>query len=75
MKTEAMEKVLAEEFNQTPWGVGIAKTGKGLMQLYVTGSGETWTLVLSTPNGMSCVVAAGESWQELAKPAPASWPV
>jgi hypothetical protein len=25
--------------------------------------GATWTIIVSMPNGMSCLLAAGEDWQ------------
>jgi hypothetical protein len=27
----------------------------------------TWTIIVTRPNGMSCVVASGEAWEELPK--------
>jgi hypothetical protein len=30
-----------------------------------TGDGGTWTIILSSPNGTSCLVAAGEGWRGL----------
>jgi hypothetical protein len=34
----------------------------GLMRLFVTPSGDTWSLILSLGNGRSCLVDAGENW-------------
>jgi hypothetical protein len=36
--------------------------GGGLMRLFVTPSGDTWSLILSLGNGRSCLVDAGENW-------------
>jgi hypothetical protein len=27
--------------------------------------GKTWTILFTSPNGASCLVASGEAWQEL----------
>jgi hypothetical protein len=36
--------------------------GGGLMRLFVTPSGDTWSLILSLGSGRSCLVDAGENW-------------
>ena len=37
-------------------------SNKGFMQLFVAESG-TWTVLLTTPEGISCIVAAGDSYE------------
>ncbi len=34
-----------------------------------TGDGKTWTIFISTPDGQSCLVAAGEGWRTVPKAA------
>ena len=29
--------------------------------------GATWSIIVTRPNGMSCLVAAGEAWRELSE--------
>jgi hypothetical protein len=42
-----------------------------ILEIFVSPTGGTWTLVHSLPNGVSCFVAAGASWAPgLAAPAP-----
>jgi hypothetical protein len=53
---------LANQFSEAPAGVGLASNG-GLLELLTSGRGETWTLIVTMPNGMTCLLAAGESWQ------------
>ncbi len=31
--------------------------------------GKTWTIIISTPDGQSCLVAAGEGWRAVPKAA------
>ena len=45
-------------------GLGIARNG-GIIELFTSKDGATWTLVLTMPNGLSRVVASGKSWMQL----------
>jgi hypothetical protein len=36
--------------------------GGGLMRLFVTPSGSTWSLIVTLGNGRSCLVDAGSDW-------------
>ena len=44
--------------------MGLASNG-GVVELFTASDGATWTLVLTMPNGLSRLVAAGESWGRL----------
>jgi hypothetical protein len=35
----------------------------GLVEVLSTGNGTTWSIIVTTPTGMSCLVAAGEGWR------------
>ncbi len=41
--------------------IGIANNGR-LVEVFSAGDGSTWTIVMTTPQGKSCVVASGEDW-------------
>ncbi len=50
--------------------VAQALTSRGpLLELLRTEDGSTWTLIVSTPDGMSCIVIHGEDWR-LVEPNP-----
>ena len=55
---------LAHKYKEAPVAVGVTSSG-GLVEILTTNDGETWTIILSTPNGTSCLVAAGEGWRSL----------
>ncbi|MEE8188975.1 MAG: hypothetical protein V3T80_07190 [Kiloniellales bacterium] len=55
---------LAQKYHEMPVAVGVTSSG-GLVEVLSTGDGDTWTIILSQPNGMSCLVAAGEGWRTL----------
>ena len=47
-----------QEFNSA---MGMSTNG-GLVELYTSEDG-TWTLMLSQPDGVSCLIAAGQNWE------------
>jgi hypothetical protein len=51
-------------FSEAPIAAGLASNG-ALIEVLTSGNGSTWTIIVSKPNGPSCLVAAGESWQAL----------
>ena len=56
-----------QEYNSA---MGMSTNG-GLVELYTSENG-TWTLMLSQPNGASCLIAAGENWESFKLPKSAS---
>ncbi len=52
---------LAARYTEAPTGLGLTSTG-AVLELFATADGATWTLVITLPNGMSRVIATGESW-------------
>ncbi len=56
-----LARLLSQQHSETPVALGLASNGN-LMEVFASNLGETWTLVMSMPNGLSCVVAAGEGW-------------
>jgi hypothetical protein len=57
---------LGKKYQEAPTAVGLANNG-GLLEVLTSADGSTWTLILSMPNGTSCLMAAGESWQNVAR--------
>lgn len=55
---------LGNKYQEAPSAVGLANNG-GLIEVLTSGDGSTWTIILSMPNGTSCLLAAGESWQDV----------
>ena len=53
---------LAKKYGEAPVALGVTNKG-GLVEVLTTGDGNTWTIIVSTPNGQSCMVAAGEGWR------------
>ncbi len=53
---------LAKKYGEAPVALGVTNKG-GLVEVLTTGDGNTWTIIVSQPNGTSCMVAAGEGWR------------
>ena len=62
-----MVDLLDGRYSEQSVSAGLENGGR-LIEVFATADGGTWTLVMTTPNGASCVVAAGIEWQAAAKP-------
>ncbi len=56
-------KVLAAKYQESQRALGLISE-KAMMEIYTSPKG-TWTLLVTHDNGLSCVVASGEAWDEL----------
>ncbi len=61
---ENVLELLAKKYQETPIAAGVTNTG-GLVEVLTDTKGGTWTIIVTTPQGMSCLVAAGEGWRKL----------
>ncbi len=55
-------ELLAKKYKETPVAAGVSNTG-GLVEVLTDIKSGTWTIIVTTPQGMSCLVAAGEGWR------------
>ena len=62
---------LESKYGEVPVAIGVTGGGDGgaLIELLTAKDGMTWTIILTTPKGVSCLIASGEGWRPLA-PAP-----
>ena len=56
-------KALSDKYQETGKALGIAGH-VNLVEIFTSKAG-TWTILITQPNGQSCIVAAGSSWEEL----------
>lgn len=54
--------LLAKKYKEAPVAAGVTNSG-GLVEVLTDAKGGTWTIIVTTPQGMSCLVAAGEGWR------------
>ena len=55
---------LEQKYGEVPVAVGVAR--RVLIELLTAKDGITWTIILTSPKGMSCLIASGEGWRPLA---------
>jgi hypothetical protein len=54
---------LANAYHEQPASVALTSDGH-LLEVLKSDNAKTWSILLTAPNGVSCLVAAGESWQD-----------
>lgn len=52
---------LSDGYGESQTGSGVTRNGY-LVELYQSPSGS-WTLIATRPDGMSCLIAAGQGWE------------
>ncbi len=62
-RSEVAER-LAGDYAEAPVAAGLAASG-AVIEVFTSGDGSTWTIVLTRPEGTSCLVATGEAWMTL----------
>lgn len=56
--------LLADRYSEAPVALGV--TGHGsLVEVLTDARGTTWTILVTAPNGTSCIVLSGEGWRSL----------
>ena len=60
-RAEAL-KNLSDKYSEAPIGMGVTNKG-AVIEVLVSQDGVTWTIIITLPNGVSCMVASGESWE------------
>lgn len=60
-KHENVIAFLGKKYKEQLQAMGLV-SNKGFMQLFVAETG-TWTVILTTPQGISCIVAAGDNYE------------
>jgi hypothetical protein len=55
---------LSAEYSEKPVAMGVAENG-GLIEVLTSHQGDTFTIIVTTPDGKTCMVAAGADWHPL----------
>lgn len=64
-----LAEALATKYSEQPVGGGM-QGPDGLIEVWASAEGATWTILMSRADGMACVVATGTDWfSEKPKPA------
>ena len=62
-----LTKMLNQKFAEQPSALGVQANGH-LVEVFVSNQGTSWTIVVTRPDGWSCIVAVGEHWEALPHP-------
>ncbi len=62
MNHKNLVSFLSDRYSEAPRALGLVED-RGLMEVYVSDKG-TWTIVLTTAQGIACILAAGDTWEE-----------
>ncbi len=57
-------KALTDKYKEEPRAIGLSASGKAVFEVYTSKTG-TWTIVMTTTTGVTCIMAAGDSWEEM----------
>ena len=55
---------LSSKYSEKPIAMGLAANG-GLIEVLSSIEGSTFTIIVTMPEGETCMVAAGEGWENL----------
>lgn len=62
-KRDDFIKALKDKYQESGKALGIAGQ-VNLVEIFASKAG-TWTILVTTPQGKTCIIAAGSSWEEL----------
>ncbi|MFN0043203.1 MAG: hypothetical protein ACKVSF_08340 [Alphaproteobacteria bacterium] len=57
-------QALADRYQEVPVAMGLDANG-GVVEILSNRAARTWTILVTMPNGVSCLVATGEHWESL----------
>ncbi len=63
----ALIRQLASKYEEAPVGIGLTAAG-GVIELLTSQRGSTWTIIVTRPDGITCLFAAGEGWEAVPRP-------
>lgn len=72
---QAIANLLKTHYAEVPTGIGLGQDGR-VFELFSAPEGASWSVVATSPQGRSCILAAGRSWSEQSAPTPgleSSW--
>ncbi|WP_209598644.1 hypothetical protein [Ruegeria sp. HKCCSP351] len=60
---------LTDTYDETRRGYGLAQQG-AVMELFASTQRGSWTITVTFPNGVTCLVASGQSFEAVAEALP-----
>jgi len=66
---EVVVQRLAEKYGESRQAIGIGQQGM-VMETFASVESGSWTITVTMPTGMTCLMASGQSFEALYEPAP-----
>ncbi len=63
---ENLLSALAERYREVPIALGVTNSGS-LVEVLQSRASGTWTIIVTSPQGISCLVFSGDGWRERAQ--------
>lgn len=60
---------LADGFGETRQSIGVA-ANNSVMEVFASDDSGSWTITVTLPNGLTCLVASGQAFETLAEALP-----
>ncbi len=64
---DKLARTLDGRYSEKPIAAGLDSAGK-LLEVFASGDGASWTMTVTSPEGVSCIIATGEQWLSDIKP-------
>lgn len=61
---EKVVETLAQKYKENRRSIGLATQGR-VMEVYASEESGTWTIVVTMPNGMTCLIASGQAFEDV----------
>jgi SNF family Na+-dependent transporter len=62
---------LSEKYGETRRSIGLAGQG-AVMEMHAADATGTWTITMTLPNGMTCMIASGQGYETVTEELPAA---
>jgi hypothetical protein len=66
-KRDQVVRKLEEKFGETLRSIGLHQSD-GVVEIYSSDETGSWTILMTRPDGMSCLLASGQLWEQDAAP-------
>lgn len=66
-RRDTVVRKLAENFGETLRSVGLHRSD-GIVEIYSSDETGTWTILMTRPDGISCLMSSGQMWEQDATP-------
>lgn len=59
----AIVEKLKSKYGETQFGLGIGRENS-VVEIFTSETTGTWTILMTLPTGMTCMMAAGSDWRD-----------